>query len=335
MYSSDLTKITLEDKLSTTDQSSVQSKLICIEGLAKDSKALPCFSQYELFEYLTREQRVNRTKIQNKLQALLNYLTKESSTSFNTSLRSILSQKLAKSPSFVKETKVLYDNALMALFAYAFKFRIELFTESNNKLSTQYFGLKDNYAIRLLLTSDSYIILKKKCRKALRLVTRNSNKATASESRLTNDIDVSFEAEDALKLNRDSSSNTRCSSTDQSPNASPTNRFSSEHTVEAKSINSSFCSASKASGKNTKVTGHLKFYNESKEYGFIIMEDQSEIFVHKIDLVKEKIDTRYLAYYKQFYDIVIEFNIQEYKGRGKIHRKAIDLAIKDMVTVAK
>ena len=63
------------------------------------------------------------------------------------------------------------------------------------------------------------------------------------------------------------------------------------------------------------------------------MEDQSEIFVHKADLTKHNIDPRFLAYYRQFYDIVIEFNVQEYKGREKVNRKAVDLAIRDMVAV--
>ena len=80
----------------------------------------------------------------------------------------------------------------------------------------------------------------------------------------------------------------------------------------------------------SKAVGRLKFFNEAKEYGFIIMDDESEIFVHKADLIKQSIDTRYLAYYKKYYEIVMEFNVQEYQGKAKKHRKAVDVLIYDM-----
>lgn len=79
-----------------------------------------------------------------------------------------------------------------------------------------------------------------------------------------------------------------------------------------------------------KAVGRLKFFNEAKEYGFIIMDDESEIFVHKADLLKQNIDTRYLAYYKKYYEILMEFNVQEYQGKAKKHRKAVDVLIYDM-----
>ena len=91
--------------------------------------------------------------------------------------------------------------------------------------------------------------------------------------------------------------------------------------------NSLKLSSSALSGK--KTVGRLKFYNDTKEYGFIIMNDESEIFVHKADLIKQNIDTRYLAYYKNHYEIFMEFSIQEYQGKTKKHRKAVDIQIYD------
>lgn len=82
-----------------------------------------------------------------------------------------------------------------------------------------------------------------------------------------------------------------------------------------------------------KLLGRLKFYNEAKEYGFIIMDDESEIFVHKADLVKQNIDTRYLAYYKKYYEILMAFTVQEYQGRSKKHRKAVDVLICEMQAI--
>lgn len=82
-----------------------------------------------------------------------------------------------------------------------------------------------------------------------------------------------------------------------------------------------------------KSLGRLKFFNEAKEYGFIVMDDESEIFVHKADLLKQNIDTRYLAYYKKYYEVLMEFNVQEYQGKAKKHRKAVDVTIFDMQTL--
>lgn len=82
-----------------------------------------------------------------------------------------------------------------------------------------------------------------------------------------------------------------------------------------------------------KTKGKLKFYNEDKEYGFITMNDGSEIFVHRADLIKQCIDTRYLSYYKQFYDIFVRFDIEVYQGKVKKHRKAVNVVIMDMVAI--
>lgn len=76
--------------------------------------------------------------------------------------------------------------------------------------------------------------------------------------------------------------------------------------------------------------GRLKFYNEIKEYGFIIMDDGSEIFVHKADLAKQNIDTRYLTQYKKYYEIFLNFDIQEYQGKTQMHRKAINIVLHEM-----
>lgn len=78
------------------------------------------------------------------------------------------------------------------------------------------------------------------------------------------------------------------------------------------------------------IEGKLKFYSEVKEYGFILMEDQTEVFVHKADLVRQNIDTKYLAYYNKFYDIFLRFDVEEYQGRVNIHRKAINMTILSM-----
>ena len=79
--------------------------------------------------------------------------------------------------------------------------------------------------------------------------------------------------------------------------------------------------------RQERFTGKLKFYNESKEYGFILFEDNSEIFVHRTDLLLNKINTMQLAYWSRSNDIILEFGIQYYQGKRQTHRKAVDLKI--------
>ena len=325
MYSSDISKFAIDTQLSTLTACSTQSAaLLSDEGLTQDTKALPCFSQYELFSALTKAQKLTQRAIMSKLDALCTYLTRTSAESSLMPLGGLLARKCATSPDFVKHSKVFYDAVLMSLFAYAFKFRIEMYAAHNGVLSTRVFGLKDSYAIRLFITEDSYVLLKRKCKKALRISISPVKQSPAATviAVPAKSVDVSFDAISAPKLDRGVSAETRSSSIAQS---------TSELAADAKSTQDSFISTP----ESNKCAGSLKFYNEQKEYGFIVMEDGSEIFVHKADLMKQSIDTRYLSYYKQFYDIVIEFNIQEYKGKGKTYRKAVDLSIKKMATAAK
>jgi len=73
--------------------------------------------------------------------------------------------------------------------------------------------------------------------------------------------------------------------------------------------------------------GKLKFYSEENDFGFIIMENGEEIFVHKDDLVKASIDTQKLVYFKKFYDIQVKFRYIQYQGKIKINRKAVDVQV--------
>ena len=75
------------------------------------------------------------------------------------------------------------------------------------------------------------------------------------------------------------------------------------------------------------TSGSLKFYNEQKEYGFIVLADGSEIFVHKADLSKHGIKTQHLAQYKHFYDIKLGFEVLEYQAKGKSNFKAVNISV--------
>ena len=79
--------------------------------------------------------------------------------------------------------------------------------------------------------------------------------------------------------------------------------------------------------KVKKHTGYLKFFDEAKNYGFLVMdEDKSDIFVHYDDLAKAKITKETLKEIKNSNLMVkFAFNSMTYIGKYNRSRKAIDI----------
>ena len=74
--------------------------------------------------------------------------------------------------------------------------------------------------------------------------------------------------------------------------------------------------------------GRLKFYDENKKYGFIIMEDDgSDIFVHYDDLYKAGIPKELLRTARQGNLIRLTFSCMAYIGKYNKSRKAIDIQL--------
>lgn len=77
-----------------------------------------------------------------------------------------------------------------------------------------------------------------------------------------------------------------------------------------------------------KKTGRLKFFDENKNYGFIIMdEDGSDIFVHYDDLLKSGVTKEFLRAAKQGIVIRFSFNCMNYIGKYNKSKKAINLIL--------
>ena len=77
---------------------------------------------------------------------------------------------------------------------------------------------------------------------------------------------------------------------------------------------------------NNRYTGKLKFFDETKGYGFIIMDnDSSDIFCHYDDFFKAGIDLDMLKKAKIGQDIKLSFQCLSYIGRHNKSRKAVDL----------
>lgn len=331
----------LNAKQLESDSSSDSLRSISAEGLTVDNKTLPCFNLFELFEELTKSSKISKEQIEAKINAFACYLSNKSEAQEHIGLRTSAIVKFLSEHKDVESVNSLFNNTLLTLFAYSFKFRIEVYRTYRGVVSIQYFGLKHSYIRRVLLTSDSYVLLKKKHKPTLRLT--NAPNGKLNTLRPTLDFKSS-----TMTLA------TTYSQTD-SPHASNVNLFSALRDIPTcqslkvpgpeainNVFNTSVCSVEELdtctqppilSHDKSKTTGRLKFYNEAKEYGFIVMNDKTEVFVHKADLLRHNIDTRSLAYYRQYYDIVMEFNVQEYKGREKVNRKAVDLAIRDMIAV--
>ena len=81
--------------------------------------------------------------------------------------------------------------------------------------------------------------------------------------------------------------------------------------------------------ENERYTGKLKFFDEAKNYGFIIMDaDSTDIFVHCDDLQKAGINKERVKSYKQSEgSILFSFKVMEYFGKYNKSRKAVDLII--------
>jgi hypothetical protein len=85
-------------------------------------------------------------------------------------------------------------------------------------------------------------------------------------------------------------------------------------------------------GENKRYTGRLKFFDDARNYGFIIMDaDESDIFVHYDDLQKAGISKDVIKSFKNemYMQIRFSFKVMEYFGKYKKSRKAVELIIID------
>jgi len=77
-----------------------------------------------------------------------------------------------------------------------------------------------------------------------------------------------------------------------------------------------------------RYTGHLKFFDETKNYGFIVMDDDgSDIFVHFDDLMKANLTKDLLRTAKNGNVIHLSFSCMQYVGKYNKSRKAVEIQI--------
>lgn len=78
-------------------------------------------------------------------------------------------------------------------------------------------------------------------------------------------------------------------------------------------------------------TAYLKFYNEKSKFGFIRGENGEEVFLHKDNLIKSRIDSQMLECCSQFFDILLKYQKLCYKGKGETSVKAVNLEIVNFI----
>ncbi len=78
------------------------------------------------------------------------------------------------------------------------------------------------------------------------------------------------------------------------------------------------------SGK--RLTGRLKFFDETQNYGFFVLDiDNSDLFVHIEDLRKAGLSKEFLKAIRENSAIKFSFNCVTYYGKYSLSKKAINI----------
>jgi cold shock CspA family protein len=77
-----------------------------------------------------------------------------------------------------------------------------------------------------------------------------------------------------------------------------------------------------------KVTGRLKFFNESQSYGFILSDiDNKDIFFHFDDMKKTALSKQFLKDAKNKFIVRFQFKVMGYYGKYTNSKKAVDIEL--------
>ena len=86
--------------------------------------------------------------------------------------------------------------------------------------------------------------------------------------------------------------------------------------------------SSKGTNQNRRYTGKLKFFDEARNFGFIVMdEDGSDIFVHYDDLLRANLTKEVLRNTKKGAQMKLSFGCFSYVGKHKDSKKAVDIQL--------
>ena len=103
------------------------------------------------------------------------------------------------------------------------------------------------------------------------------------------------------------------------------------HKINKSRANGKVCEL-QAEGVSKKIfEGSLKFYAEKAKFGFIKIDNHNEVFLHKDNLVKSRIDPAMLETCAKYFDIILKFQTLAYKGASNSRVKAVNIEIVNFV----
>lgn len=80
--------------------------------------------------------------------------------------------------------------------------------------------------------------------------------------------------------------------------------------------------------KRERLSGCLKFFDEAKNYGFFVVDqDEQDMFVHYDDLKKTNIPKDLLSTCRNRFSMHFTFHVFEYAGKQKNSKKAVDIKL--------
>lgn len=80
--------------------------------------------------------------------------------------------------------------------------------------------------------------------------------------------------------------------------------------------------------------GKIKFYFENKKFGFISREGGTEIFMHKDNVVRSKIQPVELENCCRFFEILVRFKVMTYSSERQLKEKAYDIELLNFVPIS-
>ena len=83
------------------------------------------------------------------------------------------------------------------------------------------------------------------------------------------------------------------------------------------------------------IKGKLKFYKHKQKFGFILLEDQTEVFLHKDNLMRARIESELFENCAKYFDILLKFKVLQYQGKNRCNAKAVDIEILNFVPKTK
>lgn len=330
----------LDNKMKKTSTTNSQTtSLLKKEGLALSKNNLPVHSLFDLFRCLTKRHKKRTKSLLTKIKIFVNFTVLKINANIQKSLKDSIVTNYDDLITNLEDENLVFDGLLLQIFCLLFSLHVKLFVFHKTSLSRQSFGSANNPSTHILFEEGTFFILKKRLRSPLLLspVTRITNKTL---------INVKSEKLETKAIQLQKQNNT--SKNQLSPQKLKRNKLkykkqdsslgfkqmATKSTLESINVDESQIEQNKRKVINQKTSngslmnkniGRLKFFNPIKEYGFIVLKDGTDVFVHKTDLLRSRVDVGRLYEQCQTFEVYMAFDIEYYPGKNKMHKKAVKL----------